>query len=85
MLGVISAKSGDYDVAANSPNVLYQLVSCIPGNWYQVILLVNENGTAEKFGINQNNPPDIECIFVLVSYKPIKPCLSSFESTKTLG
>ena len=51
---------------------------------YLVILFVNENGTAEKVGINQINPPNVESILVLVSYKLIKPYLSSFECTETL-
>ena len=46
---------------------------------------VNKNGTAEKDGINQINPTNIESIFVLVSYKLIKPYLSRFECTKTCG
>ena len=50
-----------------------------------VILFVNENGTAEKVGINQTNPQNIESTFVLVSYKLIKPYLSGFECIKALG
>ena len=50
-----------------------------------VILFVNENGTAEKVGINQINPQNIESTFVLVSYKLIKPYLSGFECIKALG
>ena len=46
-----------------------------------VILFVNENGTAEKVGINQINPRNIKSNFELVLYKPIEPYLSSFEST----
>ena len=45
----------------------------------------NENGTAEKVGINQMNPLNIESTFVSVSYKLIKPYLNGFERTKTVG
>ena len=44
-----------------------------------VILFVNENGTAEKVGINKINPPNIEWIFVLVFYKLIKPAALNVE------
>ena len=50
-----------------------------------VILFVNENGTAEKVGINQINPRNIKSNFELVSYTSIKPYLSSFEIQNTLG
>ena len=43
---------------------------------------VNKNGTAEKVGINQINPTNIECIFVLVSYKLIKPISADLNVQK---
>ena len=43
---------------------------------------VNKNGTAEKDGINQINPTNIECIFVLVSYKLIKPISADLNVQK---
>ena len=45
-------------------------------------MFVDESGTAEKVGMNQFNPQNIEFIFVLVSHEPIKPHISSFKSTK---
>ena len=45
----------------NSPIVLHLLVSCLIMYSRQlVILFVNENVTAQKAGINQVNPPNIE-------------------------